>query len=155
MHYVYKAFDCNTFSDCSEIYQNCDAVLLAEVFTSFPRTAMNYYSLVQLFRDINDYIWVESQMRGSICFLGKRCVTANDPHIPETYNPDKENSYIIALDANNFYGFVMVQPLPYGHFLWFTQSEIENFTILETTPNSPVRYLLEILRLSKGITYDT
>lgn len=55
-------------------------------------------------------------MQGDICFLGKRYADANDPHIPETYNADKENSYIIALDANNLYGFVMAQLLPYGNF---------------------------------------
>lgn len=164
---VYKAFNCNKFSDYLELYQNCDVILLAEAFTSFRRTAMTYYSLdpvhfvtsadltwnaglklskveLQLFSDINDYVWVESQMRGGICFLGKRYVTANDPYIPETYNPNKDNSYLIALDANNLYGFVMVQPLPYGNFRWLTESEIKKFNILETTPNSSVGYLIEV-----------
>ena len=164
---VYEAFKCKTFSDYLELYQNCDVILLAEVFTHFRRTAMNYYSLdpvhfvtsadltwvaglkltkieLQLFNDINDYIWLESQMRGGICFLGKRYVVANDPYISDTYNSEKENSYIIGLDANNLYGFAMIQPLPYKNFRWLTQSEIENFNILETTPNSPVGYILEI-----------
>ena len=164
---VYEAFGCKTFSDYLKIYQNSDVILLVEVFTSFRRTAMNYYSLdpvhfvtsadltwnaglkltkveLELFSDINDYVWVESQMRGGICFLGKRYAIANDPYISETYNVDKENSYIIGLDANNLYGFAMVQPLPYGNFRWLSQSEIENFNILETSPNSSVGFLLEI-----------
>lgn len=164
---VYKAFDCKKFSDYLELYQNCDVILLAEVFTSFRRTAMNYYSLdpvhfvtsadltwnaglkltkieLQLFSDINDYVWLQSQMRGGICFLGKRHATANDPYIPETYNSDKDNSFLIALDANNLYGFVMIQPLPYGNFRWLTDSEVKKFNILETTPNSSVGYLLEV-----------
>lgn len=164
---VFKAFECKTFSDYLELYQNCDVILLAEVFTSFRRTAMNYYQLdpvhfvtradltwnaglklskieVQLFSDVNDYVWVESQMRGGICFLGKRHVIANDPYIPETYNPNKDNSFIICLDANNLYGFVMVQPLPYGNFRWLSEAEVKKFNILETTPTSSVGYLLEV-----------
>lgn len=172
---VFKTFGCKTFSDYLEIYQDCDVILLAEVFTSFRRTAMNYYSLdpvhfvtsadltwnaglklskveLQLFSDINDYVWVESQMRGGICFLGKRHATANDPYIPETYDPNEDNNYIIALDANNLYGFVMVQPLPYGNFRWLTESEIKNFNILDTIPNSSVGYLVEVdLEYPKGL----
>ena len=164
---VYEAFGCKRFSDYLEIYQNCDVILLAEVFTSFRRASMNYYSLdpvhfitsadltwnaglkltkveLQLFSDINDYIWVESQMRGGICFLGKRYAVSNDPYISENYNPNKENSYIIGVDANNLYGFAMCQPLPYGNFRWLSQSEIDTFNILDTTPNSSVGFLLEI-----------
>ena len=34
------------------------------------------------------------------------------------YNPENDTSYIIYLDANNLYGWAMVQPLPYGAFPW-------------------------------------
>ena len=51
-------------------------------------------------------------MRGGICLLGKRYAVANDPYISETYNADKENSSIFGLDANNVYGFAMVQSIP-------------------------------------------
>ena len=32
------------------------------------------------------------------------------------YNPEDRKTYIIYLDANNLYGWAMIQPLPYGGF---------------------------------------
>ena len=32
------------------------------------------------------------------------------------YNPEDDTTYIIYLDANNLYGWAMIQPLPYGGF---------------------------------------
>ena len=164
---VYKAFKCKTFSDYLELYQNLDVVLLSEVFTSFRRTSISYYKLdpihfvtsadltwnaglklskieLELFRDINDYIWLENHMRGGICLLGKRYAVANDPYIPESYNSNIENSFIFSLDANNLYGYSMIQSLPYGNFHWLTLSEIQNFNILQTTENSPMGFILEV-----------
>ena len=34
------------------------------------------------------------------------------------FNPDKESSYLQYLDANNLYGWAMLQPLPTGGFRW-------------------------------------
>ncbi|GFX79921.1 c2H2-type domain-containing protein [Trichonephila clavipes] len=75
--------------DYLELYQNVDTIMLAEVFSSFRRTAMQYYELdplhfltsseltwnaglkftkveLQLLSDVNDYIWFESEMRGGL-----------------------------------------------------------------------------------------
>ncbi|GIY14565.1 hypothetical protein CDAR_111721 [Caerostris darwini] len=36
----------------------------------------------------------------------------------EDYNKNKPHNYIVALDANNLYGYVMSQPVPVGNFSW-------------------------------------
>ncbi|GBO16309.1 hypothetical protein AVEN_219609-1 [Araneus ventricosus] len=128
--------------------------MLAEVFTSFRRKAMRYYDLdpihfvtsaeltwnaglkftkieLQLLTNVNDYIWFESQMRGGICFLGKRHAVANNPYLEESYDKNKSHSYILALDANNLYGYVMSQPLPVGNFSWLTPEEVNDFDVFK------------------------
>ncbi|GBN66252.1 hypothetical protein AVEN_218089-1 [Araneus ventricosus] len=164
---VFRTFKCGNLRDYLELYQNVDTIMLAEVFTSFRKTSMQYYRLdpahfltsaeltwnaglkytkveLELLGDVNDYIFFESQMRGGICYLNKRHVAANNPYIPESYNAKKSHNYIVALDANNLYGFVMSHPLPLGNFSWLTLEEIENFNIFDYDNNSNVGFILEV-----------
>ena len=41
----------------------------------------------------------------------------------EGYDKEKEHSYISYLDANNLYGWAMVQPLPEGDFRWESERD--------------------------------
>ncbi|XP_054723795.1 uncharacterized protein LOC129233892 [Uloborus diversus] len=163
---VFKTFECKNLADYLELYQNVDTIMLSECFNSLRRTAMKYYQLdpvffltmseltwnaglkltkveLQLLSDVNEYIWFESQMRGGISFLGTRYATANNPYIPETYNPYERQNYILALDANNLYGYAMSLPLPIGHFSWLTNDEVLNFNIFDYDVNSNVGFILE------------
>ena len=57
---------------------------------------------------------IEKSKRGGLTFVGaKRYAKANNKHMGENYDPKKESSYIAYVDANNLYGWAMVQPLPY------------------------------------------
>lgn len=164
---VFNSFKCHTFSDYLELYQNCDTVMLAEVFSSFRRTSLKYYKLdpvhfvtcaelswnaglkyskieLELLGNVTDYIWFESQMRGGICFLGTRYAKANNHLLPSTYNSEMPQNYILALDANNLYGHVMSMPLPIGNFACLTSDEISNFNILNMRGDSSVGYILEV-----------
>ena len=163
---VFKALKCKTFGDYLELYQNVDVLMLAEVFLSFRRMSEKYYKLdpvffitgaeltwnaglryskveLQLLTNVTDYLWIETGMRGGICFLGTRYVEANNPLIPETYDPMLKHNYILALDVSNLYGYIMSQSLPTGNFSWLTESEIANFNILQTKSTSDVGFILE------------
>ena len=57
----------------------------------------------------------EKAKRGGFTFVGaKRYAKANNKQMgPDSYNPKIESSYITYVDANNLYGWAMVQSLPY------------------------------------------
>lgn len=164
---VYATFCCKNFGNYLELYQQTDTLLLAEVFTSFRKMSVDCYGLdpvhfltaaqltwnaglkytrveLELLTNVNDYIWLESGMRGGISFLGTRYASANSPYIPETYDSNKPQNHILALDANNLYGYVMSQKLPIGNFSWLTPDEVTNFNLLEYDENSDVGFILEV-----------
>ncbi len=56
---------------------------------------------------------IEKSKRGGLTFVGaKRYAKANNRQIG-TYDPKIESSYITFVDANNLYGWAMVQSLPF------------------------------------------
>lgn len=165
--HVYNAFGCNTFADYLKIYTDVDTLMLAEVVTSFRRMSMTNYGLdpaffvtapqltweaglkfcraeLELLTDINKYIFLESQMRGGVCLLGKRFAQANNPYLGDNYDFSKPLSYILALDATNLYGFAMCKPLPTGQFVWLKDTEFETFNLNDKNENDPVGYILEV-----------
>ena len=52
-------------------------------------------------------------MRGCISYIAKRHSKASNKYI-KCYDSSKESKFIMYLDANNLYGWVMSQYLPYG-----------------------------------------
>ena len=54
---------------------------------------------------------VEKSKRGGLTFAGaKRYAKANNKHMGDNYDSKKESTYIAYVDANNLYGWAMVQP---------------------------------------------
>ena len=58
---------------------------------------------------------IEKSKRGGLTFVGaKRYPKANNKHMGElNYGKKQPSTYIAYVDANNLYGWAMVQPLPY------------------------------------------
>ena len=48
-------------------------------------------------------LFIEKGLRGGISYIAHRYATANNKYI-KNYDPDKQSSYIMYLDANNLYG---------------------------------------------------
>ncbi|GFQ91679.1 c2H2-type domain-containing protein [Trichonephila clavata] len=164
---VFEAFECQTFSDYLEIYQNVDVIMLAEIFLSFRRTSMQSYHLdpvhfitsaqltwnaglkiskveLQLLGDVNEYLWFEKSMRGGVCLLGRRHAIANNLYIAENYNKKLPSNYILALDAKNLYGFAISQFLPVGNFRWLDSEQLSKFNVMELDKDSDIGYILEV-----------
>ena len=80
--------------DYLELYQNCDVILLAEVFQEFRRKSLENFELdpvhfvtsaqltfnaglkmtkieLKLLHNMNDYLWFEKQIRGRHLFFNK------------------------------------------------------------------------------------
>ena len=60
---------------------------------------------------------IKSGMRGGVSCITHRYAEASNKYM-DNYDPNKENSDIMYLDANNLYGSVMSTPLPVGNFRW-------------------------------------
>ena len=43
------------------------------------------------------------------------------------HDKNKESSYLVYLDANNFYGWAMSQKLPVRNFKWIEKGDISKF----------------------------
>ena len=87
----------------------------------------------------------EKGILGGITETVKRCARANTKHKKDLYNPDKESTYLQYLDANNLYGWAMVQKLPTHGFLW--KKKVEEFTPEKTDElvrKDKKGYLLEV-----------
>ena len=99
---------------------------------------------LELLTDIDMLLMVEKGIRGGITQAAKRYVKANNKYMKDLYNPDKESIYLQYLDANNLYGWAMVQNLPTHGFLW---KDTEDFTpekIDELVKKDKRGYLLEV-----------
>ncbi|GBM96325.1 hypothetical protein AVEN_182464-1 [Araneus ventricosus] len=161
---VHRSFNCQTFGDYLNLYQNSDVVMLAEVFCAFRNISLKWYGLdpvhyisvskltlyaglkpskieLKLLGNVDDCIWFEIQMRGA---MGKRFAKANNHLLPDSYDRSKPISYILALDDVNLYGYAMSKPSPYGEFYWLSLDEIATFNSVAISPDFDIGFELEV-----------
>ena len=162
---VWEAYECETLGNYHDLYIATDTLLLADVFENFRKTYLNHYGLalahyytspglswdallkltgikLKLFTDCNMYLFIEKGMRGGISTEMQRYAKANNPYLHD-YDPDKETSYILYLDANNLYGWAMSQPLPVGSFRWMRKMPTEK-QIMSWQVNRKTGFILEV-----------
>jgi hypothetical protein len=72
---------------------------------------------LELITDIDQYLFIESGIRGGMSQISMRYAKANNDKIKE-YDENKELSHITYLDANNLYGWAMCEYLPQKDFKW-------------------------------------
>ena len=80
---------------------------------------------LELLTDIDMLLMVEKGIRGGITQAVKRYAKANNKYMKDLYNPDELSIYLQYVDANNLYGWAMVQNLPTHRFKW---KDGEDFT---------------------------
>lgn len=164
---VWNTFDCKTFKDYHDLYMNVDVLLLADIWTNFEIMCKNYYGLnpchyfslpgmafeaclkksgvnLSLTQDPNIYMMNEKGIRGGMSTIFKKYATANNKYM-ENYDPKKESSYIMYVDANNLYGWAMVQKLPIegGKFVNIDNWNIEKIMNYDFE-NSDIGYNFEV-----------
>ena len=149
---VWNTCKCYNFMDYHNIYLKSDVLLLADVwenfrevcFTNYKLDANYYYTApslswdamlkltkveLELITDIEQYLFIESGIRGGMSQISKRYAKANNDKIKE-YEKTKELSHITYLDANNLYGWAMCEYLPQKDFKWnlenWDESKIAN-----------------------------
>ena len=141
-------------------------LLLADVFETFRKTCLSQYGLdpahyytspglswdallkktgveLELLTDYDQHLFIEKGMRGGISMVSKRHAKANNPLV-EGYDPKKNSSHILYLDANNLYGWAMSQALPTGGFRWVTETAQLAHIIADHPADDPEGYILEV-----------
>ena len=145
---VWNTFNMKTFKDYHELYNDSDALLLAEVFENFRDLCLKIYGLgpvhyytapglawdaclkvtnvnLELLSNLNMLLMVEKGIRGGISIISNRYGEANNKYM-KGFNKNKPSKYLIYVDANNLYGCAMSEKLPTHGFKWLTSKEIEN-----------------------------
>ena len=162
---VYDKMNCEKFLDYHLLYLKCDVLLLSDIFSNFRKTTKEYYNLdplnyisaaslawdamllktkveLDLISDITILDIIERSKRGGLCFVGsKRRVKANNRLIGN-YDESKPEDYILYLDANNLYGWAMVQKLPYKDLKYSNETTLKE--VLETSDDNETGYILEV-----------
>ena len=85
---------------------------------------------------------IEKMKRGGLWFVGsKRHVKANE-HYLDNYDKTKPETYLMYWDANNLYGWAMIQLLAYRNLKFNTRISIE--AILNTADDNIIGYSVEV-----------
>ncbi|GFQ75823.1 uncharacterized protein TNCT_576001 [Trichonephila clavata] len=125
------------------MYVTSDVILFADVFQNFRQLFLNFYKLdpchcytapglvrqaclymlrvkLELFTDLDIPFFVERGIKSGISMIPHRFSSANNKYL-DSYDENKPSKYILYLDVNNLYGWVMSHPLPTHGFEWITE----------------------------------
>ena len=146
---VWNSFNMETMEDYHKLYNECDALLLADVFENFRDLCLKIYGLdpvyyftapglawdaclkttdinLELLSDPNMLLMFEKGIRGGISMISNRYGEANNKYMSKGFNRNKLKKHLMYLDANNLYGCAMSEKLPTHGFKWLTSGEMEN-----------------------------
>ena len=163
---VWKAFKIKTMGEYHDLYLGSDVLLLADVFESYRKTCLQYYSLdpchyftspglswdamlkmtnikLELMIDVDMYQFIEKGMRGGVSYIANRYGKANNKYMKE-YNEKAPSKYIMYLDVNNLYGWAVSQSLPTGGFRWLTGKEINKLYLGNYKTDGKKGLILEV-----------
>ena len=146
-------------------YLKKDVLLLADVYEKFIDTCLKYYGLdpchdfsasglswdgilkmtgieLEKISDIDQYLFLEKELRGGISYIAKRHCKAKNEYCPD-YDPKTPSTFISYLDINNLYGWAMNEYLPYKGFKWLKNIDFK-IDIVSINEKSSIGYFLEI-----------
>lgn len=163
---VWNTFSIKNLGEYQDLYVETDTLLLADVFQNFRSFCFENYKLdpcqfftlpsfgwaacllmtgvkLELLKDIDMYTFFEKGLRGGVSVICHRHALANNPVLGNFDNTLPE-SYIIYLDANNLYGWGMIQHLPVSEFRWLTRNDIDALDIGQIADDNDTGYVLEV-----------
>ena len=145
---VWNTFNMKSMKDYHELYNETDALLLADVFENFRDLCLKIYGLdpvyyftapglawdaclkmtninLELLSDLDMLLMFEKGIRGGISIISNRYGEANNKYMGNRFNRNKLKKYLMYLDANNLYGCAMSEKLPTHGFKWLSSGEME------------------------------
>ena len=99
---------------------------------------------LELLTNIDMLLMVEKGIRGGITQAVKRNAMANNMYMKDLYNPDELSIYLQYVNANNLYGWAIVQNLPTHRFKWKKVEDFKPKKIDELVKKDKRGYLLEV-----------
>ena len=119
MRYTFLLADVseNFRNKCIEIYELDPAHFLSAPGLAWQACLKKTKVELELLTNIDMLLMVEKGIRGGICQAIYRHAKANNKYM-KNYNKEIISSYLMYLDANNLYGWVMSQKLPVNGFRW-------------------------------------
>ena len=163
---IWNKFKIKNIGYYQDLYMEINLLFLADLFQNYRNFSLEYYGLdpahfytasgfaweaalkmthvqLELFTDLDMYLFVEAGQRGGITIVSNRYAEANNPYI-SNYDSSKPCSYIVYLDANNLYGWSMSQYLPVKGFRWLSEEEIKNIDVCNARDDADTGYILEV-----------
>ena len=137
---VYEKF----IDKCIEIYGLDPSYFLPAQGLAWKACLKKTNVKLELLKDIDMLLMIESRIRGGMCQSIHRYAKANNKYM-KNYDKNIDSSYLMYLDANNLYGWAMSKKLPVSGFKWendlsrFKENFIKNYN-----ENSDIGYFLEV-----------
>ena len=82
---------------------------------------------LELLRDSDMLLMIESGNRGEIATISHCHAKANNEYMGSEFDPAEESKFISYLDANNLYGWAISKQLPTFGFKWITDNETDDW----------------------------
>ena len=159
---VWREFGFSTLREYMQLYLTTDVCLLADVFENFRATCHEAYEIdpayfvsapqlawnamfkktkldVKLLSYPEMYRMIQRNIRGGICHASVRYAKANNKYMGALYDPIKEDSYILCIEANNLYGWAMLRALPTDNFAWLSEAVVREEEKALTSDNRATR----------------
>lgn len=163
---VWAGFNLRTLGEYSDLYMKTDILLLADVFEHFRQTCHDIYKLdpahyftapglsfdamlkhtqvrIELLTDVDMLLFIERGIRGGISQCSKRYSKANNKFMND-YDQSHDPKFLMYLDANNLYGYSMMQCLPLDNFQWDSVDEFTTERIMNILDESSTGYIFEV-----------
>ena len=161
---VWEEFGIRDLGDYHDLYLRTDVALLANVYEAFRDTCLKHYKLdtvhfytspglawkaclkctgikLEILTDPEMLLMFEQGIRGGIPQAVRKYALANNKYMGDRFDPKSESSYLQCLDANNLYGWAMLQLLPTGGFKWV---DVNHNKISELATRTDKGYVLEV-----------
>ncbi|XP_072156465.1 uncharacterized protein [Bemisia tabaci] len=100
---------------------------------------------IKLFSDYDMHLFINEGIRGGITQCSLKYAKANNPYIPDSYDPSEPTSYIQYIDANGLYCYIMATAcLPYDKYEWMDKEELLwlKDNLMHVSDDGPVGYIV-------------
>ena len=155
---VFETFKCKDLGEYTDLYVLTDTLLLSDVLENFRKQTYDKFKLdpvyytstpamtldcalkytkseFEIFDDVDKALFADKAITGGYSAAHIPHAIANNKLIEESYDPEKKDSYIIYLDANNLYGCGLRDLLPYKGLKFLSSKDIEPFNNEEFIKN--------------------